>query len=491
MTDRDPSLDLALRLLQPEGPSADEEARWAKRVASQLSTWKKPSASRADIDALLLPPLPDDHRDRPRAEAHGDAHDELLEDAEDTQDRAAAAADHGTDRSFDAPSISHPPNALSQSGPVSAPSGLAGLARLASSGPPSGRPAAATEAVGAAKADDSGLINLRELSQSGEKPIAREVDAPAPVSKAALDALARTKPQSPAALSTTKGATPASRVPSTSPPSTNAAQVASASSVDRAPTTTSKKKGGSVVWVAFGGIAAAAAIIVYLGYGRSSSDNGASNAPVAAKQADKSKVEAQPSSAATVAATTLTTPPAPPLESASASNAPDEVVAIAPTSTATSGLGMAGGKKPTGYGTPTPTTTAATNGNTTKGGATNEPAKPNPSGGSLDDVLGINKPGPTPTATTITPDLPDKPEAADLRSAINGKVTGASGCVKGLDGPSSVTIAFSPAGTVASVVVTSGPAKGTGAESCIKAAFSALKVPRSKLGGTGYAKLLP
>jgi hypothetical protein len=37
--------------------------------------------------------------------------------------------------------------------------------------------------------------------------------------------------------------------------------------------------------------------------------------------------------------------------------------------------------------------------------------------------------------------------------------------------------------------VSSGPAKGTGAESCIKGAFSGAKVPRSKLGGYGYAKL--
>jgi hypothetical protein len=101
----------------------------------------------------------------------------------------------------------------------------------------------------------------------------------------------------------------------------------------------------------------------------------------------------------------------------------------------------------------------------------------------------LNKP-PVPTATVaVTPDLPDKPEQIDIRSAVNGKVGAASACVAGLDGASKVTISFSPAGTVSGVVVTSGPAKGTGAEACIKSAFSSAKVPRSKLGGTGFTSL--
>ena len=67
----------------------------------------------------------------------------------------------------------------------------------------------------------------------------------------------------------------------------------------------------------------------------------------------------------------------------------------------------------------------------------------------------------------------------------------ASACVKGLDGPSSVSVSFAPAGSVAGVAVTSGPAKGTGAEACIKNAFSKAKVPASKKGASGNATLVP
>jgi hypothetical protein len=63
----------------------------------------------------------------------------------------------------------------------------------------------------------------------------------------------------------------------------------------------------------------------------------------------------------------------------------------------------------------------------------------------------------------------------------------ANACVVGMAGESKVTITFGPSGTVTAVVVTDGPAKGTGAEACIKKAFSTARVEASRLGGTGYA----
>jgi hypothetical protein len=75
----------------------------------------------------------------------------------------------------------------------------------------------------------------------------------------------------------------------------------------------------------------------------------------------------------------------------------------------------------------------------------------------------------------------------DIRSAVNLRQSAANACVAGIAGESHVTISFGPAGSVTAVVVTDGPAKGTGAEACIKRAFSTARIPSSQAGGTGYA----
>lgn len=98
---------------------------------------------------------------------------------------------------------------------------------------------------------------------------------------------------------------------------------------------------------------------------------------------------------------------------------------------------------------------------------------------------------PTATATSTAAAPPsyvaDRPEPMDVRSAVNFRMAAANACVVGVPGESKVAITFGPSGTVTAVVVTDGPAKGTGAEACIKKAFSTARVEGSRLGGTGYA----
>jgi hypothetical protein len=93
----------------------------------------------------------------------------------------------------------------------------------------------------------------------------------------------------------------------------------------------------------------------------------------------------------------------------------------------------------------------------------------------------------TATATAPPPYVADRPEPMDVRSAVNFRMAAADACVVGMAGESKVTITFGPSGTVTGVIVTDGPAKGTGAEACIKKAFSTARVEASRLGGTGYA----
>jgi hypothetical protein len=109
-------------------------------------------------------------------------------------------------------------------------------------------------------------------------------------------------------------------------------------------------------------------------------------------------------------------------------------------------------------------------------------------------MLGLGAGGTAPpkaTAAPAGPDLADRPDRTDLQSAINAKLGRAAGCVKGLDGPTKVSVNFGPDGSVTGVSVVSGPAKGTGAEACISTAFRSAKVPATKKGGSGTATLMP
>jgi hypothetical protein len=91
-------------------------------------------------------------------------------------------------------------------------------------------------------------------------------------------------------------------------------------------------------------------------------------------------------------------------------------------------------------------------------------AKPKPD----EDEKGL-KPAASPT------DVPQKPSTGAVNAAIGSVLGGARACVAGHKEPSRATLTFGSDGRVQSVAV-SGPAGGTGAEGCIRAALSRARV---------------
>jgi len=449
MPDDDPILDSALAALAGVEPGLEDDDRWAKRVASRVSTFAPPS--RRELDPFLAAPFPDDHQDFDQP-AH----------AADDHGHAAAAADFGDARGWEGSmsedeSTSRPPNSLAA---------LSGLTRSG--------PSTSNEPLeGAAKGDDSGLIDLRAMSQPEPEPAApQDSDA-----AAAAAPVAASEKAPPVTLKGEKTAVAASTAPAAVPPSSTTATAASAPA---ATPRSEQKKGGAVIWLALGGVAAAAAVALFtVGPLAKKDEASTAQAPEGAQPAEKKaeKVAAADKPAAT-------TEPAPQASAApAATEEPHEQVAAKPGGAAT---GTAAAKAGTG---PIDPKAAAT----TKPSAETKPTAEAPKSagtGSLDEVLGIGKDQPTKTASP-TDNLPDKPDSMDVRSAINGKLSAANACVKGLEGPSNASVTFGPSGAVSGVVITSGPAKGTGAESCVKGAFSSAKVPPSKKGASGSATLMP
>lgn len=72
-------------------------------------------------------------------------------------------------------------------------------------------------------------------------------------------------------------------------------------------------------------------------------------------------------------------------------------------------------------------------------------------------------------------ELRTKPSVGELQGAVATVMTNARTCIAGQEEPSKATITFGPKGRVQSVGV-SGPASGTAAESCIRAALGAARV---------------
>jgi hypothetical protein len=72
-------------------------------------------------------------------------------------------------------------------------------------------------------------------------------------------------------------------------------------------------------------------------------------------------------------------------------------------------------------------------------------------------------------------DIPEKPSVGAVQAAIGSVLGGARACVAGQDAPSQATVTFGSDGRVQSVGV-SGPAAGTPAAACIKAALSKARV---------------
>lgn len=468
MPDDDPSLDAALAALaRVEPPGLDDDDRWAKRVASRVSTFSPPS--RRELDPFLAPPFPDDHQDFDRGLTDADDHGHA--------DHAAAAADYGDARGWE--------GSMSEDESTSRPpSSLAGLSGLTRSGP---APSATDAMEGAAKGDDSGLIDLRAMNSQPEPEPVAPAAAAAPVSaeKPAAVSLSKTAPEAPSSISASKiaiASTASANAPAAVPPSSTTATSASASA---ATPRAQQKKGGAGLFIALGGLAAAAAAAAFfvIGPGAKKDEASTASAPAAAQQEEKKKADDDKVAVAEKPAATAPEPQA-------SAAAPVEDPAAAPTVAAKPGAPPTGGAgSKTALTAPDPKAGAAAK--PTASAAPTATEAPKSAGtGSLDEVLGIGKDQPTKKAEP-TDNLPDKPDSMDVRSAINSKLSAANACVKGLEGPSNASVTFGPSGAVSGVVITSGPAKGTGAESCVKNAFSSAKVPPSKKGASGSATLMP
>jgi hypothetical protein len=123
--------------------------------------------------------------------------------------------------------------------------------------------------------------------------------------------------------------------------------------------------------------------------------------------------------------------------------------------------------------------TAATSGEAKP--STPEPAKPEPK----DDFDEKKKPA------AIVAEIPEKPSTGAVQAAIGAVMGGARACVAGQQEASSATVTFGSDGRVQSVSV-AGPAAGTPAEACIKAALSkALVQPFARPTFSVGAKVRP
>jgi hypothetical protein len=107
------------------------------------------------------------------------------------------------------------------------------------------------------------------------------------------------------------------------------------------------------------------------------------------------------------------------------------------------------------------------------------PATPEPTGlaGAIKKAVGPQEPAPAPEKAEVTKaapvrgDIPELPAQGAISGALGSPRTAARNCLAGQEGPSRATIVFASSGNVQSVTVT-GPAAGTPAEACVKAAMS-------------------
>jgi hypothetical protein len=507
-----------------------DDAVWAKRVGAMAARGRRSLAPGAD--EVLTAPFSDDHDDHDgldhEAAADGvrvsgdfdhprfarDDHWRGTDSHDHGDGHSAAADEHGAAAPWEA-SMSDDPHGLYDDDRASGPSPLGGLGRLARTSVASSRPA---PLEGEAKGEDSGLIDLKAMTEP-EAPVATLTAAPAPApasqpqvapSAGGMRASgARTVPEIPAARIPESKAPPASRpsgaVPA-APVAVSAAPIAEAPASAVAPIaqpaapaqTRGKESRGAGLWIGLGGLAAAAVVGVFVVATMNGRKSGGEVVPTHANAKDVAAPSASTPASASAAAVAPTASAS--SESAwtgaapepSASAAPDPSANLVASNDSASKLAKVGVKAgasapaamPDKDDKPTPPTPAAS--------AADAPKKPGGGAGSLDEALGLGKDDPNAkTKAAAKSDLPEKPESMDVRTAVSSKLAAARACVKGLDGDSKVTIAFGPGGGVSNVSVTAGPAKGGGAEGCIKSAFSSAKVPPSQRGGQGYATLSP
>jgi hypothetical protein len=474
-------IDALLSAFGPPKQASEDDARWLRDVIAAVGRSDAPSAASDDLDRLLDAPFPEEH-------PHDDDADLAAEAA--PKDESSTTDDLGTVERWETDMTEDP-----LPPPTSSP--FAALAGLTRTNPPS-RPA-----EGAAQGDDSGLIDLRAMSEPEVRPSTEVAVASA---------------RSESGASGNAGSNGNGGTTAANGSNGNKAAVAQAAAVERIDTlpppvargaapslageggaqTGSGERKGAGLWLVLGGLAAAAAVaavvIPLAKKNDAQSEAPAVTAPAAPAAQDPAaqaaQAEEKKTGEAPLAAAEPNPAPAPPVAEGKPAE-PESAAGGAPIAA----KGIAGAPAGAAGGAPAGAPVAA------KGkvepekveapkAAEADPIK-KPAGGSLDDVLGINKPAEAAAPKEAVADLPDRPDSMDVRSAINGKLGVAGACVKGLDGPSSVSVTFGPSGAVSAVAVTSGAAKGSGAEGCIKSAFGTAKVPASKKGASGAATLTP
>ncbi|MGZ3473866.1 MAG: hypothetical protein ACXWUG_05740 [Polyangiales bacterium] len=361
------------------------------------------------------------------------------------------------------------------------PNSLSALSGLTRSGPSHSN----DPIDGAAKGEDSGLIDLRAMSAPAPEAAAAAAEPAVAHDSGSISVREMSKPAAPTARAASEKSADVAAAPAA--PAVAAAAVA-------APKKDEKKKGAGL-WIALGGLAAAAAVAaVVIPMSKKSDEAPSASAQSSDKGAEKADEKKKDEKVAVApAASAAPTAEMPAASASAAANEPDPAATVAAAPTGAYAGGSAAKAMQTTPGG-MPAKAGSDKGPDPKApppAPSSDPIK-KPAGGSLDDVLGIGK-GNEPVAKKSDPNenLPDKPDSMDVRSAINGKVGAARACVKGHSEASSVSVTFGPGGSVSAVVVTSGEAKGTGAEACIKGAFSTAKVPPSKKGASGSAVLQP
>jgi hypothetical protein len=373
---------------------------------------------------------------------------------------------------------------------------LQDLAKMASAGltppPPSVHPAPsgvqrASEPAGAAKGDDSGLIDFGAMSAQAEP-------APAPASMRsaglASQGLFDEDPQSvrpPPSAQLVQPVPSIPPMPASMPPQSLAPIApAPASMAPVAPALASasqpalqanpKKGNGAVIALVFGGVvalgAAAAGTFFYL-----KSHPAAATAPVAATQAPAPEVKTTPAApAATEAAAAPTETGEPTLDPNSLPTAtPDQKLAAAPKTAAKPATGAA-------KAAPAPAPEAKAEAKLTQKDLPSAPTGP---GGDLGKAMAgaVGDEGktkaqePVPAAGSNVPagSVPQKPSQGAVTGAIGAVLRNARECLGPDDPVSHATIVFGSDGAVQSVNV-SGAAAGKPAEACIKGALSKAKV---------------
>jgi len=105
--------------------------------------------------------------------------------------------------------------------------------------------------------------------------------------------------------------------------------------------------------------------------------------------------------------------------------------------------------------------------------------KPPPERVVLEESSG-STPSPEPTpelrpASRVSSSVPDRPSPGAVQAALGSVLSAARACVAGTEAPSTATVVFTSAGTVARVTV-SGPAAGTPAGGCIQSALGRARV---------------